>query len=256
MTAALGGIGRWAIALLTLIGQMGGFALEVFHWLVARRLAMAEVLTHTVKIGVNTVGILCCILFFIGANIALIGFAIFKQFGGQNMIGIYVGNSCVIGLAPIIVGAMLCAKPGTEIAATIASMRVKEQIDALEVMAVNPYWYLMVPRFLAYLIVAPALFVFAIASSITGGYLAAVYQLGVNPGVFMADVVRFVTMADIYKGLFRTEIFAALVCWLCCCFGYTSQPGPAGVSRAINLAVVVGSTTIIVVNYFLTELMY
>ena len=253
---ALGGLGRSAFALLALLGQMGLFVAETGHWIVARRPLAREVITQAVRIGVNTVGILCCVLFFIGANVALVGYAIFKQFGAQEMIGIYVGLSSVIGLAPLIVGAMLGAKPGTEIAATIASMRVKEQIDALEVMAVNPYWYLIVPRLLAFLIVTPALVAFAIVACTAGGYVAAVYQLGVNPGIFMADVVRFLTIADLWKGLIRAEVFALIACGLSCFYGFYSQPGPAGVSRAINLAVVMVSTAIVVVNYFLTELMY
>lgn len=253
---ALGGVGRAVFVLLALLGRMGVFVAETGHWLVARRPQAAEVLTQAVRIGVHTVGILSCVLFFIGANVALVGYAIFKQFGAQEMIGIYVGLSSVIGLAPLIVGAMLGAKPGTEIAATIASMRVKEQIDALEVMAVNPYWFLIVPRLLAFLIVTPALVAFAIFACISGGYVAAVFQLGVNPGVFMADVVRFLTFSDIWKGLIRAEIFALIACGVSCFYGFYSAPGPAGVSRAINLAVVVVSTAIVVVNYFLTELMY
>jgi phospholipid/cholesterol/gamma-HCH transport system permease protein len=253
---ALGGLGRGGIALVTLLGRIGLFAAEIVHWLVARRPAFTEVVGQAVRVGLHTVGILSLVLFFIGANVALVGHAIFKQFGGQDLVGIYVGLSCVIGLAPLIVGAMLGAKPGTEIAATIASMRVKEQIDALEVMAVNPYWYLMVPRVLAFVIVTPALLAFAIVSSVGGGYVAAVFQLGVNPGVFMTDVLRFLTAADLWKGLIRAEIFAVMICLLSCFYGFHSQPGPAGVSRAINLAVVIGSTSIIAVNYFLTELMY
>lgn len=252
----LGGLGRAVLTLLALLGRMGAFVAEIAHWMVARRPLASEILTQSVRIGVHTVGILCCVLFFIGANVALVGYAIFKQFGAQEMIGIYVGLSSVIGLAPLIVGAMLGAKPGTEIAATIASMRVKEQIDALEVMAVNPYWYLIVPRVIAFLIVTPALVAFAICACVAGGYVASVYQLGVNPGIFMTDVVRFLTFSDIWKGLIRAEIFALIACGVSCFYGYYSAPGPAGVSRAINLAVVVVSTAIVVVNYFLTELMY
>ncbi|MEB3285505.1 MAG: ABC transporter permease [Candidatus Sericytochromatia bacterium] len=249
-------VGSGATRILRWLGQLGFFAAEVVHWTLLRKPPFLEVVEQCVRIGIHTVGILMCVLFFIGANVALVGYVIFKQFGGQDMVGIYVGLSCVIGLAPLIVGAMLAAKPGTEIAATVASMRVKEQIDALEVMAVNPYWYLMVPRLLAYIVVTPPLFALAVVASVGGGYVAAVYQLGINPGVFMADVLRFLSFSDLWKGLIRAEVFAVSICFLACFYGFTSRPGPAGVSRAINLAVVVGSTTIIVANYFLTELMY
>lgn len=256
VTHLLAVTGRSAIALLALLGRMGEFGGRMAYWLFGSRPYMEGVLEQCVRIGVHTVGILSCILFFVGANVAIVGYSIFKQFGGQDMVGIYVGLSSVIGMAPLIVGAMLAAKPGTEITATIASMRVKEQIDALEVMAVNPYWFLMVPRFIAYLIVTPALVAFAYATSIAGGYMAAVFQLGVNPGTFLADAVRFLTVADLVNGIVRAEVFAVVICLMSCFFGFFSKPGAAGVSRAINLSVVVGSTTIIVINYFLTEMMY
>jgi phospholipid/cholesterol/gamma-HCH transport system permease protein len=256
MVGVLQATGKFTLDTLSLIGRLAAFAIKVFTNAISHRPFVSEVIAQSHRIGVQTAGILSTILFVIGANVALVGYATFQQFGGQNLIGIYVGLSCVIGLAPIIVGAMLGAKPGTEIAAAIASMRVNQQIDALEVMAVDPIWYLMVPRFVAYLIVTPALLALAFAASIAGGYMAAVFQCGVNPGTFINDVVRFLSVADLMKGMIRAEIFSLLVCLLACFYGFNSAPGPAGVSRAINLAVVVGSTAIIVLNYFLTELMY
>lgn len=252
----LAATGRFTMGALGTIGRMGQFGAQTMSWMFSHRPLMEEVLEQSVRIGINTVGIMCCILFFVGANVALVGESSFRQFGGQDLLGIYVGLSCVVGMAPLIVGAMLACKPGTEITATIASMRVKEQIDALEVMAVNPYWFLVVPRFIAYLLVTPALVAFAYFASVAGGYMAAVLQIGHNPGTFMADVLRFLSIRDIINGIVRAEVFAVVICLTSCFYGYNSAPGPAGVSRAINLAVVVGCTTIIVINYFLTEIMY
>jgi phospholipid/cholesterol/gamma-HCH transport system permease protein len=252
----LGGLGRGAFALFGLLGRFSKFCATLLTWMASSRPYVGETIRQCSRVGLHSAGIISLILFFIGANVALVGHTIFRQFGGQNMIGLYVGLSCVIGLAPLIVGAMLGAKPGTEIAATIASMRVKEQIDALEVMAVNPYWYLIVPRVLAYLIVTPPLVVFAILASCGGGYFAGVFQLGNNPGIFLNDLVRFLTITDIWKGMIRAEVFAIATCMISCFYGFYSAPGPAGVSRAINLAVVVSSTSIVVLNYVLTEMMY
>lgn len=253
---ALGLVGRGARALFAGAGAMGVFFGRTLGALFSAPLFGEGLIEQAVKVGVNTAPIMACIMFFIGANTALVGYAIFSQFGGQNMIGMYVGLSSFIGIAPILVGAMLAAKPGTEITATIASMRVKEQIDALEVMAVNPYWYLMVPRLLAFLLVTPALLALAEATSIAGGYVASVFQLGVNPGTFMADVYRLVSLSDMVKAMVRAEAFALVVWLVSCFFGYFSKPGPAGVSRAINLAVVIGATAIILLNYVLTEVLY
>ena len=256
MVGVLQTTGRLTLSLLAALGKLGFFTAHTLKALFTNRPFLSEVLHQAHRVGVQTAGVLCVILFFVGANVSLVGHAIFTQFGGQNLIGIYVGLSCVVGMAPIIVGAMLCAKPGTEMAAAIASMRVNQQIDALEVMAVNPYWYLVAPRFLAYLLVTPALVVFAYFASVAGGYVTAVYQLGINPGTFLADTVRFLTMADLINGIVRGQIFAFVIGLLACFYGFYSAPGPAGVSRAINMAVVFGSVTIIVLNYFLTELMY
>jgi phospholipid/cholesterol/gamma-HCH transport system permease protein len=248
--------GRAALALLAMLGRLGQFSATLLGCLVTSRPFFAEVWAQSTRIGVQSVLIISAINFFVGANVALVGGASFKQFGGQDMVGIYVGLSCIVGMAPILVGAMLCAKPGTEIAATIASMRVKEQIDALEVMAINPYWYLIVPRFLAFLIVTPGLIVFAYLACVGGGAMAAIFQLGNNPGVFFSDVINYLTVQDLWNGIIRGEFFAAVTCLISCFFGYYSEPGPAGVSKAINYAVVAGSVSIIVLNYFLVEVMY
>lgn len=256
LISALGATGRGARAALGGAGALGLFFGRTLRALFTAPLHGEGVLEQAVRVGVHSAAIVACIMFFIGANTAIVGHAIFSQFGGQSMIGMYVGLSSFIGVAPILVGALLAAKPGTEITATIASMRVKEQIDALEVMAVNPYWFLMVPRLLAFLLVTPALLSLAEAASIAGGYVASIYQLGVNPGTFVDDVYRLVTMGDLVKAAVRAEAFAVVIWLVSCFFGYHSKPGPAGVSRAINLAVVLGSTAIIVLNYVLTEVMY
>jgi phospholipid/cholesterol/gamma-HCH transport system permease protein len=237
-------------------GNLGYFLLYIVKSLVYKRPYISEIIQQSQRIGLNTLPTLGAVSFFVGANVALTGFTIFKQFGGQNMVGVQVGVSCVIGMSPIIVGAMMGAKPGTEMTATIASMRVKEQIDALEVMAVDPFWYLIIPRLAAYLIVTPALVVYAYATSMLGGYLISVYQLGVNPGIVFNDLFRFLTMDDFFKGIFRAELFALVIGLYSCYYGFYSRPGPAGVSRAINLAIVVGSTIIMIINYFLTEMLY
>lgn len=253
---ALGRLGGATLALLAWVGAFSRFVARTFAIIGQGRIFWAEVVQASVRAGLHTAGIISLVLFFIGANVALSGDAIFRSFGGQDLIGIYVGLSCVIGLAPLIVGAMLASKPGTEIAATIASMRVKQQIDALEVMAVDPFWYLMAPRVVAFVLVTPPLVILSYAVSVGGGYVAAILQLGANPATFMTDVMRFLQPSDLWKGIVRAEVFAMVAVFVAAYFGHTSRPGPAGVSRAINLSVVISSTAIVILNYVLTELMY
>jgi phospholipid/cholesterol/gamma-HCH transport system permease protein len=254
---ALGGsVQRFILGLLAEIGRIGAFFINVLVWMFRRFPDGREVVRQMVNIGVQTVPVLVFVCIFVGSNVALVGFSIFKEFGGQGLLGVYVGVSCFREMAPIITGAMLAAKPGTDVAATIATMRVKEQIDALEVMAVNPYWYLMVPRFIAFMFVTPALIVFADFASVGAGYAVAVYQLGVNPGNFVNDLAQYTGTDDIVNGMLKGMVFALVTFVISCYSGFTSKPGPKGVSQAINRAVVIIASSVVLVDYFLTEIMY
>jgi phospholipid/cholesterol/gamma-HCH transport system permease protein len=255
--AQLGGsVQRAVLGLLAEIGRIGAFFVNVLVWLFRRLPDGREVLNQMMIIGVQTVPVLVFVCAFVGSNVALVGFSIFKQFGGQGLLGVYVGVSCFREMAPIIAGAMLAAKPGTDVAATIATMRVKEQIDALEVMAVNPYWFLMVPRFIAFMLVTPALIIFADFACVAAGYLVAVYQLGVNGGTFLNDMAQYTSTQDIVNGMIKGMVFALLTFIISCYSGFTSKPGPKGVSQAINRAVVIIASSVVLVDYFLTEIMY
>ncbi len=238
------------------LGRITAFVYRMFYTLLTTRLQPKIVLQQMFDIGIKTLPVLSAICIFVGSNVAVVGYHIFKQFGGQDLIGTYVGLSAIREMAPILVGAIMAAKPGTDIAATVATMRVKEQIDALEVMSVDPVWFLVVPRMVAFILVAPMLVIFADFLSVFSGYLTCVFQLNVNSGKFLEELVKHVEVLDFFKGMVKGLVSSFLVCVISCYFGYNSAPGPKGVSRAINLSVVLESSLIVVVNYFLTEIMY
>lgn len=238
------------------LGELGFFAGRMFRSLFSGWPEPQLVLLHMYKIGVETLPVLIAVCVFVGTNIALVGFHIFKSFGGQQFLGAYVGLSCVRELAPILTGAMMAAKPGTDISATIATMRVKEQIDALEVMSVDPYQFLIAPRLLAFIFAAPLLVIFGAFFSVAAGYGVAVFQLHQNSGQFLNDLRNYVTLSDIFNGMLKGSLFAIVSCILSCFFGFYSQPGPKGVSRAINLSVVTIASFIVIFNFFLTAAIY
>ncbi|MCX6357072.1 MAG: ABC transporter permease, partial [Candidatus Aureabacteria bacterium] len=130
------------------------------------------------------------------------------------------------------------------------------QIDALEVMAVNPYRYLIAPRLIACVVALPLLVIFADLATLVSGYLVAVYQLGVNAGVFIQSVQSSVGMRDIFMGMLKGAVFAIFICTLSCYQGFYSLPGPEGVGRATNRAVVSVCIICIMLNYLLSEIMY
>ena len=245
LAEALAQVGRWGI-----------FSGRVVRWVFGAPPIVANVLEEAYRIGVQSVFIVCAIAVFIGSTIAIQGYYVFREFGGQNLVGIFVALACVREMGPIVAGSMVAAKAGTAMAASIATMRVKGQIDALEVMAVNPYRYLIAPRAIAALIALPLLVVFADFFTVAAAYSVSVYQLGVSSGTFMENVIRYTGMSDILFGMVKGLAFALLICLLSCYQGYHSQPGPEGVGRATNRAVVSVCVVCIIVNYLLSELMY
>ncbi|MEK7432502.1 MAG: ABC transporter permease [Cyanobacteriota bacterium] len=244
------------INFLTGLGRMNLFTQKMLITLFTTRVPLNIVLQNMYDIGIKTLPVLAAVCLFVGTNMAFVGYQIFKQFGGQDLLGVYVGLSCIREMAPILVGSIMAAKPGTDISATIATMRVKEQIDALEVMAVDPFWFLLVPRLIAFILVAPLLVIFADFFCIFAAYMTAVFQLHLNSGKFFEDMVTYLQVIDFFKGITKGFVSSLLVCIISCYFGYNSAPGPKGVSKAINTAVVLEASLIVVVNYFMTEVMY
>lgn len=244
------------VGLLARVGRWGLFITAAARGACAPPPPPARILEEAYRIGVQSLLIVCAVAFFIGSTIALQGYYAFREFGGQDMVGIFVALACVREMGPIVAGAMVAAKAGTAMAAAIATMRVKGQIDALEVMAVNPLRYLVAPRLIASLIALPLLVVCADFVSVLAGYLVSVWQLGVNGGTFIDNVTAYVGMRDVFFGMIKGMVFGALICLLSCYQGYYSQPGPEGVGRATNRAVVSVCVVCIIVNYLLSELMY
>lgn len=242
--------------LLREIGRIGYFAWDTVRWIFIARPNFQLFVEETHRVGIRSLPIVGAVAFFIGSNIAIQGYSLFREFGGESLVGMFVGLAAIREMAPIVAGAMVAAKSGSEMAASIANMRIKNQIDAMEVMAVNPFWYLMVPKFLAVLVVMPLLALVADFFCLASGYIVSVYQLKVNSGVFMLNLANFVTPRDIFFSMLKGLVFGVVICILSCYFGYHSKPGARGVGLATNRSIVTISALSIVINYFLSELMY
>lgn len=217
---------------------------------------VARTLEEAFKIGVKSLPILLVISFFVGTNLAVQGFVAFAPLGAQQMLGMFVGLAGVRELAPIMVAAMVSAKAGTEMASQIAVMRIREQIDALEVMAVDPYAWLVTPRFLGIVLVLPALTIVSIGTLIASAWLVCVYQLGQPGGPFLALLWRTTSGLDLAVAGLKAALFGSFICAVSCYYGFTSPPGPSGVGKATNSAVVVSAVVCAILNYFVSELAY
>lgn len=238
------------------VARLGLFFLHTLRACFAWNWPRREFLTQLVEVGLDSLPVLVGVSIFIGTSVALEGFSVFSRFGGENMIGAFVGMSLLRELCPAIAAGILTAKAGTRISAALGLMRIKQQIDALEVMAVDPMSYLVAPRFLAMLVMIPCLILVSDVTALLAGFAVNTWQLGLDPGAFMRYLLDFVTFQDILNGMIKGLFFGAVIATLACYFGFGAEQGPEGVGRATNRTVVYSGVLAIIVNLILTDIMY
>lgn len=241
---------------LTFLGGFAYFCVDFFRAAARRPPPPGRTLEEAYKIGVQSLPVLATISVFVGTNLALQGYNAFLPIGGQRLVGTFVALAGVRELAPFIAAAMVAAKAGTEMASQIAVMRTREQIDALEVMAVDPHWYLVTPRFLAIVLVMPALTVLSVGIVICASWLVVTWQLGQNGTEFLSLVREAIAGRDLVAGILKAAVFGAVICLMSCFCGFRSDRGPEGVGRATNAAVVISAVVCVSVNFLVSQVMY
>lgn len=213
-------------------------------------------LEEAYRIGVQSLPVLLTISIFVGTNLTLQGYNAFVPLGGQRLVGMFVALAGVRELAPLIAAAMVAAKAGTEMASQIAVMRTREQIDALEVMAVNPHWYLVTPRLYGILLVMPALSLVAVFTTVASSWATATLQLGLNSATFLEFARTSTHLADLLTGEVKALVFAVIIALVSCFCGFESEKGPSGVGQATNRAVVVSCVMCVTFNYLVSQALY
>jgi phospholipid/cholesterol/gamma-HCH transport system permease protein len=195
-----------------------------------------------------------------GMVLGLQGHYTLSKFGSESLLGAAVALSLIRELGPVLTGLMVTGRAGSAMCAELGIMRIDEQIDALECMAIDPHAYLIAPRLLASLIALPLLTAFCDVIGIFGGYLVGVGLFGLTPGVYMDSVQTSVEWQDVYMGTVKSLCFAVLVIWICTYKGYYTGVdegsfGPEQVSQATTKAVVLSSISILLCDYIVTSIM-
>ena len=214
------------------------------------------VLDELHAIGVSSLPVVAITSIFAGTVLAVQGYQTFRQFGAQDMVGLFVSLAGVREMAPILAAAMVAAKAGAAITSDLAAMKNGQQIDAMEVMAVDPLERLVAPKLVAALIAVPALTVLADFLTVAAAGLVSVYQLGVEGAWFLGNVTDWLGASDIYKGLFKAVVFAFFIWGTSCWQGFAAGPGPEGVGKATNRAIVIEVLLCLVGNVVLTAALY
>lgn len=208
------------------------------------------------EVGVGALFIVLLTGLFTGMVLSLQGVLAFSTFNAETLVGGSTAVALVRELGPVLTGLMVSGRSGSAMATTLGTMRVTEQIDAMEVMAVNSLQYLIMPRVLATVLMMPLLVLLFDLVGMAGAYLVAVEGMGVDGGIFMAKIKSFVVPSDLTKGCIKGAAFGSSIALLACYRGYFAGGGAKGVGEATTSAVVLGSISVLVLNYCLDLLLW
>ena len=217
-----------------------------------------EFVRHALDAGVGSIALLTLLTIFAGMNLSVQAYGTFARFGGQEMLGLFCGVGGIRELYPVMAAVVCGARIGATLAASLANMQISEQVEALEVMGIDPMRRLIAPRLWAVTLMLPLLCAYADAVGIVASYAASVYQLGINGGVFIQQVRDIVRFEDLAAGVIKGVIFGWLVAIVACYHGFRAakRDGAEGVGIATNRAIVHAAVLCIVLNMFLSALMY
>ena len=249
-------LGAGAIDLVAGIGDVAIFALRTVGWIFARPQRRDVLIPNFYRIGVMSLPVVALTGLFIGMVLAVQSYAQFKALGLETRLGSVINLSLVRELGPVLAATMLAGRVGSAMAAELGTMRVTEQIDALETLATNPVKYLVVPRFLALVVMMPLLTIYADMIGIIGGYVVGVYKLGISHAMYMKNTWDPLKYKDIWTGLVKSLVFAIIICIVACYEGMKTEGGAEGVGRSTTSSVVISFILIIASDCFLTALFY
>lgn len=248
-------IGQMILTLIRSLGRTGIFLGTAFFWAFIPPLKIHRVVKQINFIGVKSTSIIILTGCFTGMVLTLQAFYGMRKFGAEALLGPTVALALIRELGPVISALMVTGRAGSALSAEIGIMRITEQIDAMELMGLNPYRYLIVPNLLAGIITFPLLASLFDVVGIYGGYLVGVKLLGVSEGGYFGEMTNFIDMEEILQGLYKSLSFGLIVTWICCYRGFYTSYGAEGVSKATTQAVVTSSVLVLIWDYFLTSIL-
>ena len=248
-------IGGLTTSFIEEIGNFGIFFYRMCLWLKRRPFYAKEIVKQMNFIGVGSSSVVLLTGLFTGMVLALQMEYGFGLFGADALVGSTATLGLLRELGPVLAALMVTARAGSAITAELGTMRVTEQIDALTVMGVNPYQYLVIPRMLAALIMTPMLTIAFDAIGMLGTYLVGVEFLKIDQGLFTSKIVQYVDYKDLFNGLIKSAFFGLILSTVGCYKGFSTSGGAEGVGRATTYSVVISAVSILIADYVLTALM-
>jgi len=255
VSALVQAIGHATVGLIRELGRLGWFLAHSFATIFRNPGSPVYILKQLSFIGAKSLFVIVLTAAFTGMVLGLQGYYTLTKFGSEGMLGTAVALSLIRELGPVLTALMVTGRAGSAITAEIGIMRITEQIDALETMALDPFKYLITPKLIAAMIALPLLCAIFDVVGIYGGWLVGVKLLGVNPGAYFYEMEKSVVWRDVYSGYARSFSFGIIIAWIGCYKGYFAGHGAEGVSKATTEAVVLTSVLVLVWDYFLTSVL-
>lgn len=228
----------------------------IFGFLHKKPVKRAPLFEQMVFMGTKSVVIVFFVCLFTGIVLAMQSAYQLEQMGGTIYVASLVSIAICRELGPVLTALVLAGRIGAAITAEIGSMKVNEQLEALETMGINPVRFLVAPKVLALFLMLPCLTVVGDLSGMLGGYLVGVKDLGINSFLYTQIAFKFLTLKDIYTGLSKSLVFALIISLVGCYQGLHTRGGAVGVGRATTVSVVTSFIMIIVADCLITGVYY
>lgn len=256
LTSAVERLGTGLVALVEELGGLAGLLYEVVKWSVRPPYRVVNLFAQLDFVGVGSVFIVALTGVFSGMVFAHQSWRAFELFNAESLVGPTVSLTITRELAPVFTALMVTMRAGSAMCTELGTMRVTEQVDALETMAVNPVQYLLVPRVLAGLLMVPLLVLIFDLMGLAGGYFVAVTVKGLSAGTFISRTQQWLDPEDIGEGVVKGAVFGLFVALVACHKGYHASGGAKGVGQATTEAMVASALGIFILDYFVGVLMH
>ena len=256
MLARVQQLGQFGINYCQQIGVSGIFLVRTIF----RKPKLSQIIPLLIQqiyfVGVLSLLIISLSALFIGMVVALQGYNTLQRFGAEQELGQLLSLSLVRELGPVVAALLFAGRAGTALTAEIGLMKSTEQLSSMEMMAVDPLWRIIAPRFWAGFISLPILAMIFNVVAIYGGYLVGVKWLGVDAGSFWSNMQSAVHFhEDVLNGFFKSIAFGFVVTWIAVYQGFYTEPTAAGIGRATTKSVVYASLAVLGLDFMLTAVM-
>lgn len=249
-------LGDAGLSFCSQLGASGLFLCRIIFQRPKLRQGLSLLLQQLYQLGVLSIAVIVISALFIGMVVSLQGYNTLVKFSAEGELGQLIALSVVRELAPVVSGLLFAGRAGSALTAEIGLMRATDQLTAMEIMAVDPMWRIVAPRFWAGFIALPCLTILFDFIAIHGGQLIGVNWLGVDYGVFwgnMQDSVSF--SADIMMGIYKSILFGLVITWVAIYQGFYARSSARGIGMATTKTVVYSSLLVLVFDFILTALM-